>query len=115
MHGTLIESKGLPAAVEQLKSVMERLHCLVIGPGLGRSEFMQGCAREALKLAKDMNIGVVIDADGLWLLNSEPELVKDWPGQCRVVLTPNIMEFKRLCEALVSPECSVRSLRPDAS
>lgn len=102
MHGTLIESKGLGPAIDELKSVMERLHCLVIGPGLGRTEFMQGCAREALKLAKEMDIGVVIDADGLWLINSEPELVKDWPGECRVILTPNIMEFKRLCEALVS-------------
>lgn len=80
---------------------MERLHCIVVGPGLGRSEFMQSCAREALKLARELELGVVVDADGLWLLNAEPELVRDWPGDARVILTPNIMEFKRLCHALV--------------
>lgn len=80
---------------------MERLHVLVIGPGLGRSEFMQGCARSALELARERDIGVVVDADGLWLLNSEPGLVRDWKGEKRVVLTPNVMEFKRLCEAMV--------------
>lgn len=28
-------------------------------------------------------------------------MVLDWPGVPRVILTPNIMEFKRLCQALV--------------
>lgn len=26
----------------------------------------------------------------------------DWPGVPRIVLTPNVMEFKRLCESMVS-------------
>lgn len=95
------EAKGLEEAKKGLKSVMERLHVVIIGPGLGRTDFTQSCAREALRLAKDLDIGVVIDADGLWLLNSEPELVKDWEGVPRVVLTPNVMEFKRLCSAMV--------------
>lgn len=76
---------------------------LVIGPGLGRSEFMQSCAREALNMARELDIGVVVDADGLWLLNSEPDLVRKWDGIPRVILTPNVMEFKRLCSAVVSP------------
>lgn len=102
VHGVLDSSLGLAQAKEQLKSIMSRLHVLVIGPGLGRDEFMQSCAREALIMAKEMDIGVVVDADGLWLLNSEPELVKGWQGVPRVILTPNVMEFKRLCDANVS-------------
>ncbi|CAK9781098.1 unnamed protein product [Cutaneotrichosporon oleaginosum] len=91
------------AARRELEGLMERLHVLVIGPGLGRSAFMQGCARSALHIARERDIGVVVDADGLWLLNSEPELVRDWSGAKRVVLTPNVMEFKRLCEAMNVP------------
>lgn len=98
VHATLDESKGIYAARAELKSVLERLHVLVIGPGLGRSEFMQSCAREALRLARDNTLGVVVDADGLWLLNSEPELVSGFSG-ARVILTPNVMEFGRLCAA----------------
>jgi ATP-dependent NAD(P)H-hydrate dehydratase len=105
VHTTLDETQpnAAEAARKELEGLMERLHVLVIGPGLGRSDFMQGCARTALQLAKQKDIGVVVDADGLWLLNSEPGLVRDWTGAKRVVLTPNVMEFKRLCEATVSP------------
>lgn len=87
----------------ELEGLLDRLHALIIGPGLGRSEFMQSAARIALKLARERDIGVVVDADGLWLLNSEPELVRDWKGEKRVILTPNVMEFGRLCDSLVSP------------
>ena len=43
-------------------------HVLVIGPGLGRDQHMQDCARIAFELAKGMEMGVVVDADGLWLV-----------------------------------------------
>ena len=42
---------------------------LIIGPGLGRDEHMQSCARVAFELARDYDqMGVVVDADGLWLV-----------------------------------------------
>lgn len=41
---------------------------------------------------------VVIDADGLYLVQNEPEVVR---GNAKAVLTPNVVEFKRLCESLV--------------
>lgn len=102
VHGVL--DAALPeAAIKELESVLERLHVLVIGPGLGRSAFMQGVAAHALRYAKGKEgLGVVVDADGLWLVNSKPELVKGWTGDTRVVLTPNVMEFQRLVAALVS-------------
>lgn len=40
----------------------------------------------------------MIDADGLWLVQNEPETVI---GYDRAVLTPNVMEFGRLCDAMV--------------
>lgn len=104
-------SNPVQTARESMKGLMERLHVLVIGPGLGRDDFMQSCAAEALQLAKERDMGVVIDADGLWLLNSKPELVRGWEGPARVVLTPNVMEFRRLCEAVVSPSASAGGAR----
>jgi ATP-dependent NAD(P)H-hydrate dehydratase len=35
----------------------------------------------------------VIDADGLWLVAQQPEVVR---GNRRVVLTPNLVEFARI-------------------
>jgi NAD(P)H-hydrate repair Nnr-like enzyme with NAD(P)H-hydrate dehydratase domain len=43
-------------------------HVLIIGPGLGRSDHTQNCARAAFELAKESDIGVVVDADGLYLV-----------------------------------------------
>lgn len=67
---------------------------------------MQSCAREAFLLAQKLDIGVVVDADGLWLLNSEPGLLRGLEG--RVVVTPNVMEFRRLANAVVSPNLRKR-------
>lgn len=46
-----------------------------------------------LLLVSDIHIHPVIDADGLWLIAHEPNLVKGYPG---VILTPNAIEFARL-------------------
>lgn len=79
-------------------------HVLVIGPGLGRDDHMQSCARVAFEIARTMDqMSVVVDADGLWLVQNDPSVILDWPGTPRVVLTPNVMEFKRLSETLASP------------
>lgn len=44
-------------------------HVLIVGPGLGRDEHMQNCARIAFGIAREMEqISVVVDADGLWLV-----------------------------------------------
>lgn len=43
----------------------------------------------------------VIDADGLWLVAHEPEVVKGFPAGCPVVLTPNLIEFARLQVILI--------------
>ena len=44
-------------------------HVLIIGPGLGRDDHMQSCARMAFELARELDqMSVVVDADGLWLV-----------------------------------------------
>ena len=40
---------------------------------------------------------IVVDADGLWLLQNEPDIIK---GYRKAILTPNVAEFSRLCDKL---------------
>jgi hypothetical protein len=61
---------------------------------------MQEAARIAIQLARARNLYIVIDADGLYVIQDEPALVR---GYRKAVLTPNVVEFKRLCDRVVSP------------
>jgi ATP-dependent NAD(P)H-hydrate dehydratase len=79
--------------------LIDRLHAIVIGPGLGRADHMQEFARVAISKARERKKYVVLDADGLWLIQKHPEYVK---GYQKAVLTPNVVEFERLRETLVS-------------
>lgn len=77
--------------------MLPRLHVIVIGPGLGRDPLMHQTLERVLRAARDKNMPVVLDADALMIVQKHPELVK---GNKNVVLTPNVVEFGRLCEAL---------------
>ncbi|WWC70168.1 ATP-dependent (S)-NAD(P)H-hydrate dehydratase [Kwoniella pini CBS 10737] len=114
VHGILDESKSMEEIKEELKGILARLHVLIVGPGLGRSQHMQNCAKVAFEIAKENDqMGVVVDADGLWLVQNEPQVVMDWPGVPRIILTPNVMEFKRLCEkSQIDPSSSPETLCP---
>jgi len=56
---------------------------------------MQNFARLALDIAKERGMFLVIDADGLFVVGHQLNLVR---GYRRAVLTPNVVEFKRLSE-----------------
>lgn len=57
---------------------------------------MQNAARLAIALARSKGLYLVLDADALWLVSQDPDVIR---GERRAVLTPNVVEFKRLCEA----------------
>ncbi|KAH9975938.1 Ribokinase-like protein [Lactifluus volemus] len=69
----------------ELAALLSRLHVLVIGPGLGREEYMLTFARLALDIAKEQGMFLVLDADGLFMVGRELNLIK---GYRRAVLTP---------------------------
>ncbi|SAL98200.1 hypothetical protein [Absidia glauca] len=81
----------------QISPVLSRLHVLVVGPGLSRDDVMQDTARELIQDARSKDMAIVVDADGLFLVQHHPETVR---GYKKAVLTPNVVEFKRLCEAM---------------
>lgn len=80
---------------------MERFDCLVIGPGLGRDPFLLDCVSDIMKHARQSNIPTVIDADGLFLVTNNLDLVR---GHSLAVLTPNVNEYKRLVEKVLDCE-----------
>lgn len=59
---------------------------------------MQKFARLAVMLAKEQRMYLVLDADALFLVGKDIEIIK---GYEKAVLTPNVVEFKRLSEAVV--------------
>jgi ATP-dependent NAD(P)H-hydrate dehydratase len=86
----------------ELSALLSRLHVLVIGPGLGREEYMQTFARLALDIAKEQRMYLVLDADGIYMAGRQLDLIR---GYRRIVLTPNVVEFERLSEQAVRCSC----------
>ncbi|XP_068150231.1 ATP-dependent (S)-NAD(P)H-hydrate dehydratase-like [Drosophila tropicalis] len=80
-------------AVDIIKPWIERLHVVIIGPGLGRDRNILRNTAAIMKFCLDAEKPLVIDADGLFILNDEIDIVC---GQRNVVLTPNAVEFRRL-------------------
>jgi ATP-dependent NAD(P)H-hydrate dehydratase len=79
----------------ELQSILSRLHVLIVGPGLGREAYMQSYAKIAVSMAKEREMYIVLDADGLYMIGEDISVIK---GYRRAVLTPNVVEFKRLSE-----------------
>ena len=80
-------------AIIQIEPWLERLHVLVIGPGLGRDRAVLQTVSELIKICRQLQKPLIIDADGLYLITHDISLVKDYYG---VILTPNAIEFCRL-------------------
>ena len=78
-------------------SMLGNLHAVVIGPGLGRDKLMQDTVAAVITAAREKDMPLVLDADALWLIQSQPDLVR---GYKECVLTPNVVEFGRLAKAI---------------
>ncbi|CAG8455200.1 25048_t:CDS:2 [Dentiscutata erythropus] len=83
--------------IDNVTSLFKRTHVLVIGPGLSRDKMMLECAKGIILKAKEEHIPMIIDADGLFLIQNDPDIIKDYS---EAILTPNVNEFRRLCEAM---------------
>lgn len=81
---------------EAVIAMLSRVHVLVIGPGLGRDKLMQDTCALIIEAARKINMPFVLDADGLYLAQTRPELIQ---GCKECILTPNIVEFARLCKS----------------
>jgi ATP-dependent NAD(P)H-hydrate dehydratase len=89
--------------------MLPRLHVLVVGPGLGRDPLMHATVARVIRAARDREMPVVIDADGLQIVQKDPKLVA---GYRDAILTPNVVEFGRLCKALdINPDSDSETAR----
>lgn len=76
------------AEPEDLEPLIERASVIVIGPGLGKTEWAQALLNKVLS----SNLPKVLDADSLNLLSHSPRYAQDW------VLTPHPGEASRLLD-----------------
>lgn len=87
-------ARGIESTAE-LDNLLERATVIVIGPGLGHSEWSLDCLRAALRTAATRKLPLVIDADALNALSHDPQLYAPaLQGNC--VLTPHPGEAARL-------------------
>lgn len=88
--------ESVDSVSKKVIDMLDRLHVLVIGPGLGRDAAMQQTCARVIREARKRGIAFVLDADGLYLAQTQPDLVK---GYKECILTPNVVEFGRLAKA----------------
>jgi len=84
------------SVAQKVIDMLPRVHSLVIGPGLGRDVAMQETAARVVQEARKKGLSFVLDADGLLIAQERSELIK---GYKECILTPNVVEFGRLCKA----------------
>ncbi|KAJ4400213.1 hypothetical protein N0V91_008891 [Didymella pomorum] len=90
------QSESADSVSAEVVGMLSRLHVIVIGPGLGRDKLMQDTCAKVIEEARKQGIPFVLDADGLFLAQTRPELVE---GCKECILTPNVVEFGRLAKA----------------
>jgi hydroxyethylthiazole kinase-like uncharacterized protein yjeF len=76
--------------VTQLKNLLTRATVLVLGTGLGQSDWSQELFHYLIAISSQPKI---IDADGLNLLAKQPQYREDW------ILTPHVGEAARLLQS----------------
>lgn len=87
-----------PNALESISVWLPRIHTLIIGPGLGREESIFKLVEAIINIVKELGIPMVIDADGLFFINSNHHIIHNCTN---VILTPNAIEFSRLYKAVM--------------
>lgn len=93
------DEQGLLAANAAAKILhrVEKCDVCLIGPGLGRSPDISELVLSVIRLA---NIPVVLDADGLFAVASNIDILDQ--ATCPLILTPHPGEFMRLAGDLAS-------------
>ncbi|KAA0202407.1 hypothetical protein HAZT_HAZT004525 [Hyalella azteca] len=94
-----------PDPMSEISVWLPRLHSLLLGPGLGRRPQIFATLNHIIQDAIDKQIPMVFDADALFYLNDNFDVLK---GYRNVILTPNRVEFARLYRSVLK-----RDLRAD--
>lgn len=63
---------------------------------MGREKETLDSVAQVIQEAKSARLPLIIDADGIFLVQNRPDLIK---GYSSCILTPNINEFERLLKS----------------
>lgn len=88
--------------IDKIKSVLSRIDVVILGPGFGRnSATMLEFLKRIAKYVESKGIPLVLDADALYHLSVDEKLqeILQNSENKNIILTPNVMELKRLCDA----------------
>lgn len=88
-----------------LEKATEGANAVVVGPGMGKSDEIR---KIVVWLIENFSGVLVIDADGLNALAENPSVLLGKKG--KVILTPHVAEFKRLCPAFDIEKPSVETI-----
>lgn len=92
-EATFIKAEVLPKVIQ----VLDRIQVVVIGPGFGRDHVMQRTLQYIIEEVKKRDLPLILDADALFLVSQKPEIIR---GYSNAILTPNVAEYRRICDAL---------------
>ena len=92
---------------------LDRFDVLVIGPGLGRDPLIMSTVETIFEEARQREIPLVVDADGLWLLNTRPELIIGYEKVSGKTPYPHIYNFIITGRILVFPLYNYLILRAE--
>ena len=101
-----VSTRGIANAVA---SAFPALHALCIGPGLGRHPLVFSAAEKVMRKAMEAKLTLVLDADALFMLSLKEygNLLAELRDYERCVMTPNLMEMRRLNEPTSDAENGV--------
>eukprot|EP00951_Prasinocladus_malaysianus_P023050 scaffold194877_cov46-Prasinocladus_malaysianus.AAC.1 len=51
---------------------------MVVGPGLGRNPAMLETAKRIIGFCKEQNMPLILDADGLMIVNKDPSIIEGY-------------------------------------
>lgn len=90
----MVKAAGDPNVIN---AIGERATAVVLGPGLGLSAWSEACFAATLRLVRDRDLPVVIDADGLNLIAKDSSIFLS-TGISKHILTPHPGEAARLLQ-----------------
>ena len=93
---------------ENIDGLLKKVDVLTCGMGLGKSK---GAHEIIYYILKNFNKKLVLDADALNILSENINLLND--VKCKIILTPHMMEFKRLYDAAFGDDVSFEEFEKD--
>lgn len=98
------ENAHITDIVSTITSNFNTLHTLCIGPGLGRHPLVFSVVEKVIYKAIEYQLMLVLDADVLYMLSLKEyrTVLEELTKYERCVMTPNLMEMRRLHEAFTS-------------